>query len=121
MSKRHHYHGSSRLPQREDEETELGKTQRKRAKRSSFVSDHKGEVQDLVQKGLHPFQIADTLVAQHNLPPKSVTAKQISDWIGKQKKKGKIKTKPVTEESVEANWNDSCESELNTTNSIRER
>jgi hypothetical protein len=45
---------------------------------------------------------------QNSLPPKTISAQQVSDWIYYHKKQGDLKTPVVTGNNVGADWEDSC-------------
>src|SRR5687767_10983269 len=77
-------------------------------KRTSFLSDHKDEVEDMLSQNMRPHEIAKVLKAKHGLSETALSAKQVSDWISNRKKKSKIKTPTVKGNLINADWNDSC-------------
>ena len=80
----------------------------KRKGHETLLQRHEEDVRELLSKGLKPKGIADSLCTMHKYPPRTITAKQVSDWIVYQKKNKRIKTPSVTGSGISADWQDSC-------------
>jgi len=80
----------------------------KKRGRKTLLQDHEAELIQMVAEGLRPKVIAETLCSRHSFPAKTITAKQVSDWISYRKSNKQIKTEPVTGPKIAADWEDSC-------------
>lgn len=76
--------------------------------KDTLLGKHHKEVQELLERGLKPKAIADTICAQNSLPPRTITAKQVSDYIAYHKKNNSINVPKVTGSGVAASWGDDC-------------
>lgn len=75
--------------------------------KQTLLQRYEKELREGVEKGLKPKQIAETVCSTNLLPPNTITARQVSDWITYHKKNGTIRTPSVTGENIAADWDDS--------------
>jgi hypothetical protein len=82
----------------------------KHSKKTSFLTQHEGDIWELHKSGSRPTDIARSLCSKYGLPSKSIDAKQISTWLFNHKKSGKGKTRKVSlqNNNLRANTNDNC-------------
>jgi hypothetical protein len=62
----------------------------------TFLSRNRDEIIGLHKEGLRPAEIAETICMNRGLKKSTISAKQVSNWLDRQKKSKNLKTKPIS-------------------------
>lgn len=88
------------------------KSYNKKARLPSFLTQHADEIWQLQRKAkLGPTAIAERLCTNNGLAAGAITSRQVSNWIGYQKRSRGSKTASVSlkNQNLKVNPDDSCE------------